>query len=248
MYGVSDLQITDWDDLPNVAGIEVVLDPEIDSMHLQRAQVIGPTREAVIEYVRENWGEEDPDWFRDYVVARVEELPPPPQRTVCLVDEVEARIAAALAEWDAGRAPSPDQRDYVIFADEVLRRLDPAYTAPAGDLTPFDAIADEMYEEMEAGGLPDVRAMAITARLYDIAVPRPTTDEILDAAADLIDARAPKRAAKRTILIHLNVALPATDPRTTEQIVAAVAGAIEVGSDDESLAGLDIAVLLAEEI
>lgn len=52
----------------------------------------------------------------------------------------------------------------------------------------------------------------------------------------------------RTHLIHLNVEAPDDDPRTTAQIQEAVEGAIEVGSDDESLEGLEIVVVLAEEV
>lgn len=52
----------------------------------------------------------------------------------------------------------------------------------------------------------------------------------------------------RTILIHLNVEAPDTDERTADEIVAAVMGALEVGSDDGSVRDLEIVNALSEEI
>lgn len=52
----------------------------------------------------------------------------------------------------------------------------------------------------------------------------------------------------RTILVHLNVAVPEEDERSAEQIADAVLGAIEVGSDDDSVRDLAITAPLAEEV
>lgn len=52
----------------------------------------------------------------------------------------------------------------------------------------------------------------------------------------------------REILLHLNVSVPDGDDRPVDEIEHAVTGALEVGSDDESLEGLEIVVVLAEEI
>lgn len=52
----------------------------------------------------------------------------------------------------------------------------------------------------------------------------------------------------RTILVHLNVTVPEGDDRSMEEIVAAIEGALEVGSDDESVRSLEIVTALAEEI
>lgn len=51
-----------------------------------------------------------------------------------------------------------------------------------------------------------------------------------------------------TFLVHLNVTAPEGNGRTAEQIATAISGALEVGSDDESLDGLTVDVVLAEEI
>lgn len=39
-----------------------------DTERFPESNVYGPTPEAVIEYVRANWGDEDPEWFQEYVV------------------------------------------------------------------------------------------------------------------------------------------------------------------------------------
>lgn len=43
-------------------------------MGMPRVDVSGPTRESVIEYVRENWGDDDAEWFDRYIVQRVRML------------------------------------------------------------------------------------------------------------------------------------------------------------------------------
>lgn len=53
--------------------------------------------------------------------------------------------------------------------------------------------------------------------------------------------------APRTVLVHLNVEVPAGDPRTPNQIADAIIGALEVGSDDDSVRDLKPLATLAEE-
>jgi hypothetical protein len=48
--------------------------------------------------------------------------------------------------------------------------------------------------------------------------------------------------------VHLNVQVPAGDPRTPDQIADAIEGALEVGSDDSSVRELRITTTLAEEV
>lgn len=52
----------------------------------------------------------------------------------------------------------------------------------------------------------------------------------------------------RTVLVHLNVEVPDSDPRDADQIGEAISGALEVGSDDESVSGLTIVVALTDEV
>lgn len=72
-FVVSYLQAVEPESLDAVEGIYVRVVEECDDMGFPRVDVFGPTRDAVISYVREQWcAEEDPAWFESYVVARVE--------------------------------------------------------------------------------------------------------------------------------------------------------------------------------
>jgi hypothetical protein len=73
-FMVDDLQAVELDSLPVVEGITIAVDPELDSMGFNRIAITGPTREAVTDYVREGWGDDDGDWFAEYVVARIVEV------------------------------------------------------------------------------------------------------------------------------------------------------------------------------
>jgi hypothetical protein len=50
----------------------------------------------------------------------------------------------------------------------------------------------------------------------------------------------------RTVLMHMNVTVPDEDERTVPELVQALEGAIEVGSDDPTVNALE--VVLAEEV
>jgi hypothetical protein len=52
----------------------------------------------------------------------------------------------------------------------------------------------------------------------------------------------------RTILVHLNVEVPAKDDRPADVIAAALYDAISVGSDDDSVRDLEVVVAFAEEV
>jgi hypothetical protein len=74
MFAVTDLQAVEPEALEASAGIRVEVDEELDSMGFPRVSVFGETRDQVIAYVRDQWGDDDPQWFAEYVVARVEEI------------------------------------------------------------------------------------------------------------------------------------------------------------------------------
>jgi hypothetical protein len=58
----------------------------------------------------------------------------------------------------------------------------------------------------------------------------------------------PAEGDTRTILVHLNIQAPRTDTRSADEIGDAVMGAVEVGSDNEALEGLEINLALADAI
>jgi hypothetical protein len=53
---------------------------------------------------------------------------------------------------------------------------------------------------------------------------------------------------KRTVLVHLNVEVPAEDQRNAVEIASALMEALEVGSDDETVYYLRPVMVMAEEL
>jgi hypothetical protein len=51
----------------------------------------------------------------------------------------------------------------------------------------------------------------------------------------------------RTILVHLNIEIPADDSRTPNQVADAIEAALSVVADHDSLAGMTITCPMAEE-
>lgn len=133
---VDDLQAVEPGALSPQPGIKVSLHPEKDSMEFDRATVSGPTREAVVEYVRLHWGDEDADWFKEWVEDRVQRVPEEngmEERTILLhlnitldraderdVDAIEAAVMGAL---EVGLDPDHTNLDpsqvVVAMAEEI---------------------------------------------------------------------------------------------------------------------------------
>lgn len=76
LYRVAYLQAVEPEFLPTPPeGVEVdVVEGHRDEMGFPRVDVTARTREAVLAYVREAWGDDDAEWFADYVEARVERV------------------------------------------------------------------------------------------------------------------------------------------------------------------------------
>lgn len=74
-YTVSYLQACEVEEIlaPNDDGVRVEIMEERDDMGFPRVYVVAPTRETLLEFIREHWGDDDDEWFNDYVVSRVEE-------------------------------------------------------------------------------------------------------------------------------------------------------------------------------
>ena len=53
---------------------------------------------------------------------------------------------------------------------------------------------------------------------------------------------------KRTVLVHLNVEVPAKDQRDADEIASALMEALEIGSNDESFDHLITTVAMAEDV
>jgi hypothetical protein len=54
--------------------------------------------------------------------------------------------------------------------------------------------------------------------------------------------------AERTVLVHLNVSVPADDARSADEIGTVILSALEVGSDADEVRNLDLSVVLVEEV
>jgi len=209
-FMVDDLQSTDPEFLAPMEGITVSLSPEKDSMGFDRATVEGPTREAVIAYVRREWGDEDPEWFQEWVVDRVVEV----ERS----GDIQVTIPADTIPYVVGYILDGLSEEYAaqIEGTEMGGGWSPVEYAVVPALLPFMADGD--------------RALA---------------QEILDKH----DKQAGKGGnMKRVVLVHLNVEVPESDTRTAEEIGGAIYGALEVGSDNDAVRDLDIAVALTDEI
>lgn len=73
-FMVDDLQACEPDALTKQDGISVEITEQSDSMGFPRVAVKGDSREAIIDYVRENWGDDDTEWFADQVCDRIEQV------------------------------------------------------------------------------------------------------------------------------------------------------------------------------
>lgn len=78
IYRVSDVQAAEPDELDPPAGVWLEFDPEKDSMGLDRVAISASTREDLLAYVRDTWGDDDATggWYSEWIVARVEEVEP----------------------------------------------------------------------------------------------------------------------------------------------------------------------------
>lgn len=73
-YMLTDLQACAVEDLPRDTGVEVIVHGDLDDMGMNTVDLEGSSRQALIEYVRDNWGDEDMHWFYEYVESRVVEI------------------------------------------------------------------------------------------------------------------------------------------------------------------------------
>jgi hypothetical protein len=67
-FCILDLQAAEPDQLTFGQDVRVEVHSTTDAMGLNRVDLIG-TRGALIDYVREHWGEEDADWYRGTIAS-----------------------------------------------------------------------------------------------------------------------------------------------------------------------------------
>jgi hypothetical protein len=111
----------------------------------RQLQPVEAKQEWLPEAVREIVGPEDePHWQRtaQQLTERMEDFR---RRLVALI---AAKCKASHCEWEAGLSTSPEPRDYVIIARDVLERAWPAFsgTTPEGEQFVADALEEAMSE------------------------------------------------------------------------------------------------------
>ena len=112
---VDDLQSVEPEALEPAEGITVKIAPELDGQGFERVAVHGPTREAVLKYVRSQWGDEDPAWFADYVEARLKR-----ERQETVTEEAHKSAIEDLL-GDLARMIGPEET--AAYVERVAERM-----------------------------------------------------------------------------------------------------------------------------
>ena len=130
-FMVDDLQAVEPDELPRDGEVEVSLADEKDSMGFDRVELRARTREALLEYVREHWGDGDAAWFETYVEDRVLEVgggSPRPRRTLIVAfdvsemteEEADHLVGYVLAQGESSDDYPDTTGDFHLFTDLPL--------------------------------------------------------------------------------------------------------------------------------
>jgi hypothetical protein len=73
--------------------------------------------------------------------------------------EIALALEAAILDWEEGRLPSPDSRDYVIIAERILtERIGPEYLYLGDDTR--ELIADDLFDRQSNGELGEFGQIA----------------------------------------------------------------------------------------
>lgn len=148
-YYVADLQACAPEELTAVDGCVAVIQDERDSMGLPRVTVWGPTREAVLEYVRREWeGDADPEWFAECVVARIVEAAEPDDDWADSDWLFQIHIDGVA---DDARYPATD--DISIALEHVAMALVREHTVISIVVAEAGATAEQTHDEIRDGVL-----------------------------------------------------------------------------------------------
>jgi hypothetical protein len=120
-------------------------------------------------------------------------------------------------------------------------------------LEQVEGITVEVEPGLDSMGFPRVTVrgetreglLAYVARQWGDETGTPSDQDWFD---EWVVQRVEQVSETRTVLVHLNVQVPGTDDRDADAIADAVMAALEVGSDDESVADLKVVCPMAEEV
>lgn len=109
-YEIARLQAAAPDELPRDRGVDVFVHDDLDD-GLVCVTVSGPDRDALVDYVREQWGDDDREWFAEHVAGGVTEHLP----VRLLVDR--------RRDEHAVRRPPPRRAGRVMSAREIVESV-----------------------------------------------------------------------------------------------------------------------------
>lgn len=177
MFRLSDLQAVEPESLKSTEGVLVEISEERDPF--AHADLVAASAEEIAEYVREHWGDDDGDWFANYVVARIIEVP---------ADYTEYRFPGNVERFDAD-------------SHAFLASVEDAWTAETkGELwltaLPESGLQDEVDTDLATLISRLAEATAENIRL--------TAAEQIDAAGNTLDNVTAAEIARR-VVVALNV-------------------------------------------
>jgi hypothetical protein len=121
-YYVDDIQAVEPEALPDVEGVTVTVADDLDSMGFNRVTIAAETPEAIVDYVRQNWGTDDEDWLEEWVTNRIERVDDYAE------GEFETELMVCLDGGEIASVPLRDGDDR-FNAEAERGALDRAYEA-----------------------------------------------------------------------------------------------------------------------
>ncbi len=195
--------------------------------------IMGPTREAVLDFVAVNWGIKDGsgdgEWFEDQVVKRVVQDLADPEARQWVVTENPADVHATL--W-TGRAKTAIEALDAFAEEKEFARYSDLLSGSAGPEHAEGLVGDVQF---------DGSRWAIFTNTTVYAIPVTTVERPLLGPQHDVEP-------ERTILVHLNVEVPSDDTRSYEEIAHSIITALAAYDADERLDDLGITMALAEEV
>lgn len=266
MFVLTDIQACEPEALPAVDGVTVTVDVERDdtSAGCARVSIAAPTREAILDYVQLNWGTADGDWFEDYIVRRITEVP-----GGFVTPETDPVFAATLGQFHKQIAEQAQHRTdeydeaeklfgpdlYVVTESAEDPSLNPCWVGRAAN--PVDALNryvrkmghagyDNEESRSEVGVWASDEYGADAAGAFAAFTNTTIYSFPLNEGAVQLDGE-DDQPADRTILVH--VALRVTNFAPSAQVVLQhIEGALEVGLEGADDIGILNVEVTGEEV
>ncbi len=266
-YYVNYVQAAEPNELPDADGIAVEIDTPSDEMGLPRVIVRGRSHEQIVDYVGTNWGAHgDPEWFKSYIVDRIESVKSPHEWVVTTTPDDPSLSALWLGNAvDALHALDQfaDQEEMARYSD-TLAMDDESFGNLIGLHAPRGLWAIYTNTTVWAIPLQTNTASNQTPQTFDCecgsgpfdseeSVQRHRDQWHKTPVLDGLTAR--EETLPRTILVHLNVDVPedAVDDEAdiADDVRRELESALEVGGKSEHtpiLQASNVVIADAEEV